>query len=132
MRSQALHEDAASQEEPRLVRAINLFTFLAEAQALRTKPVRTVEAYEREGSVIWLTEVPAHPAVECPVRGGAPESGAKVLTIGRVPRREPPAPPAELRGWLAGDPGVPHRLVDELGADRERRGRLAADEPGRT
>ena len=116
MRSQALHEDAASKEEPRLVRAINLFTFLAEAQALRTKPVRTVEAYEREGSVIWLTEAPAHPAVECPVRGGAPESGAKVLTIGRIPRREPPAPPAELRGWLAGDPGDPHRepeLIDQ-------------------
>jgi very-short-patch-repair endonuclease len=111
---QATQEDAASEEDPRLAKAINLFQFLAEAQALRTRPVRSVASYERDGELIWLADVPAHSAVGCPVRSAAPESGAKILTIKRVPRREPPTPPAELRSWLTSDP-------DDAGSEPELR-----------
>jgi very-short-patch-repair endonuclease len=104
MRFQATREDAPSEGDPRLGKAINLFEFLAQAQALRTRLVRTVDAYEREGDVVWLADVPAHPAVDCPVRAGTPEQDAKVLVIRRVPRSEPPAPPPELRDWLTSDP----------------------------
>jgi hypothetical protein len=120
MSSQAAREDGAGEEDPRLAKAINLFEFLAQAQALRTRPVRTVDAYERDGDVIWLADVPAHPAVGCPVRAGIPEPDAKVLTIRRIPRREPPAPPAEVRTWLAGDPEDAHQepeLIDQLSVD---------------
>lgn len=44
-------------------RARSLFEFLAEAQRLRTRPVHVLDAYRRDGAVIWLAELPQHPGV---------------------------------------------------------------------
>jgi REase_MTES_1575/AAA domain len=123
-------EVTTHEDELRLAKAINLFEFLARAQELRTTPVRTTESYERDGAVIWLGDRAAHPAIECVTQRGDPELEAGVLTVPRIPRLEPPAPPHELRPWLDGDLDNPHTAVslrDELPADRALRGEFITE-----
>lgn len=123
-------EITTREEDPRLAKAINLFEFLARAQELKTTPVRTTESYERDGAVIWLDELAAHSAIECVTQRGDPELDAGVLTVGRVPRLEPPAPPHELRPWLDGvldDPHTAASLREELPAERALKGEFITD-----
>jgi len=87
---------------PLVDRAIRLFQFLMRAQEVRDEPARTVEAYRREGSVLWFGDLPRHPAVHSALDEGEPDAGAPFLTLGRVPRLAPPAPDDRLREWLDG------------------------------
>ncbi|HEV2782295.1 MAG TPA: AAA domain-containing protein [Actinophytocola sp.] len=87
-------------------RALRLFEFLGRVQQLRSNPPRTVDAYQR---VLWLADVPEHPAVTVAHRGGAPEPDAALLAVDRVPRLDPPLPDEPLRPWLDGRVDDPHR-----------------------
>ncbi|HEY1177574.1 MAG TPA: AAA domain-containing protein [Phytomonospora sp.] len=95
-------------------RAIRLFRFLARVQQLRSDPPRTVEAYQQGGgAVLWFGDVPAHPAV-API-GPDPGPDDVLLTVDRVARVDPPAPPDGLAARLTGpvdDPDVPPALPD--------------------
>src|SRR4051812_36749908 len=44
-------------------RGRRLFEFLPHAQMLKTSPPRTTEAYLRDGSVLWMSDLPEHAAV---------------------------------------------------------------------
>jgi very-short-patch-repair endonuclease len=113
--------------DPLVDRAIRLFQFLMRAQEVRDEPARTVEAYRREGSVLWFGDLPHHPAVRSALDEGEPEPGAPFLTVDRVPRLAPPAPDHRLGEWLDGprdDPDTEPRLhtsitrsTDEVGDD---------------
>lgn len=113
----------AWQEQPkdpsRLDRAINLFEFFAQAQKLKSAPVRNIDTYAKDGAVLWLSNWPNHPAVSTPL-GGAPGPEEPVLTVERIPRVAPPEPPASIRAWIDGpldDPAKPPTVrpkVDEL------------------
>ena len=86
-------------QDPLVGRAVRLFEFLGRTQQLKNQPPRTADGYR---SVLWLDNVPDHPAVVSTHRG-EPEPDADILTVERVTRAEPPAPPAELLPWLSGD-----------------------------
>lgn len=73
-------------------RAVRLFEFLGRAQQLRNQPPRTTDGYR---SVLWLDNLPDHPAVVSAHRG-EPEPDADILTIERIARLEPPAPDEAL------------------------------------
>jgi len=93
-----------------LDRARRLFEFLARAQQLRTDPPRTIDAYRREGQVLWFADLPEHPAVAPAQRGGDPEPLDDVLRVDRVPRLDPPEPGADLHPWLDGPIHDPERV----------------------
>ena len=52
--------------DPSVGRAVRLFEFLGRTQQLRNLPPRTVDGYR---SVLWLDELPGHPAVTAAHRG---------------------------------------------------------------
>ena len=106
---------ASGLPEALIERARNLFEFLAQAQRLRTKPVLDVESYARDGEVLWLTELPLHPAVEFDIE-------AYRLTVARIPPREHPDPPERLERWILGeldDPTSALSLRDEIMPDSD-------------
>jgi very-short-patch-repair endonuclease len=108
-------EEDLDTTEPLLGRAVRLFEFLGRAQQLRNQPPRTVEAYRREGAVLWIADFPYHPAVTTAYRG-EPEPGDPLLTIDRVPRLDPPEPGPAIAAWLSGpldDPDRPPELIQE-------------------
>jgi DNA polymerase III delta prime subunit len=87
-----------------------LFEFLARAQQLKNQPPRTVDAYRRDGAVLWLAELPSHPAVRAAHRAEDPGPDEPLLSIDRVPRLDPPIPDESLAPWLSGpldDPDTP-------------------------
>lgn len=87
-------------ENERLVRrAVNLFTFLSRAQQLLVKPIRTVDAFEQ---TIWFDDLPDHPAIQSAHRIAELEVEAPLLTVGRVPKLDPPAVPDALAAWTEG------------------------------
>jgi hypothetical protein len=88
-------------------RARRLFDFLAAAQRLRLAPVRTVDAYERDGDVFWLGELRA---VGTALAQEAPDTAAPLLVVRRVQAHEPPAPPPHVVPWLDGEYADPERL----------------------
>jgi hypothetical protein len=92
----------AGSADPLVGRGVRLFEFLRRTQQLRNAPPRTVAGYR---SVLWLDDLPDHPAVSSAHRGD-PEPDADVLTVERVARHDPPAPDG-LAGWLTGDPRDP-------------------------
>ena len=73
-------------------RAMRLFEFLGRAQQLKNQPPRTIDTYQRDGSVLWFGDFPHHPAVKSAHRGGDPEPEDVLLTIDRVPRLHSPVP----------------------------------------
>ena len=79
-------------------RAIGLYTFLKEFAQLRTRPVRDIATYEREGEVIWAADIPREPAAR-PSRGAAkpPET---MTTTRPTPKTAPVPPPT---GWRYAD-----------------------------
>jgi hypothetical protein len=98
-------------------RAIRLFRFLMHAQETRDEPVRTVDAYGRDGAVVWFDELPRHPAVRTALDGGEPEPGQPYLIVDRLPRFSPPAANTDLEPWIDGnrdDPGKPPKLRPTL------------------
>jgi very-short-patch-repair endonuclease len=90
-------------------RAVRLFEFLGRAQQLREAPPRVVESYR---AVLWLAELPDHPAVSAAHRAADPRLDDPVLTVDRVARVDVPEPPEPLAGWLTGwrDPASPPQL----------------------
>lgn len=114
--------------DPVVDRAVRLFEYLGRVQQLKANPVRTVEGYLRDGSVLWLKDVPAHHAVTSGLAQDEPEADAPLLVLDRVPQREVPAPDDVLGPWLDGpveDPGRAPALRDaderpELGERYER------------
>lgn len=112
------------ERDPLVERAVRLFEFLGRAQQLKTKPPRTLDAYQRDGSVLWLGDLPHHEAITTSARGGDPEPDDLLLTIDRVARLGPPDAPDLLTGWLDGpqdDPDEPPQLRDSInvGDDRQ-------------
>ncbi|WP_157439558.1 hypothetical protein [Aeromicrobium sp. Root344] len=79
-------------------KAIALFEFLTQSQILKEKPVRTIESYEK---VIWLADVPEHPAVEALWTGEELDPSSPILSAVRVPASPAPPLPAELRTWVS-------------------------------
>ena len=75
-------------------RAARVFEFLVELQRLRTKVVRSLDAYR---SVLWFADLPAAPGLLT-----APDTNdpGVHLVVDRVERELPPAPPAILRPWI--------------------------------
>lgn len=101
-------EDVAARD-PLVDQAVRLFEFLARTQQLKTSSPRTVDSYQREGSILWLGDLPDHPAVLAAHRGGDPEPDDALLTIERVARLDPPAPDELLTAWLNGPLDNPER-----------------------
>ncbi|MGH3983731.1 MAG: hypothetical protein ACRDST_13865 [Pseudonocardiaceae bacterium] len=87
---------------PIMDRAIRLFQYLMRVQEVRDEPARTVEAYRREGAVLWFGDLPHHPTVRSAIDEGELEAGAPFLTVDRAPRLAPPAPDDRLAVWLDG------------------------------
>jgi very-short-patch-repair endonuclease len=103
--------------DPRVDRALRLFEFLGRVQQLKTKPPRTIDAYLRDGSVLWFIDLPEHPAVHSVHRIGEPEPEDVLLTIERVPRLDPPVGGEDLVAWLDGaidDPDAPPALREQI------------------
>jgi hypothetical protein len=119
-----LDRDVAVQN-PLLDRAVRLFEFLGRTQQLKNLPPRTVESYRRDGAVMWLAELPHHPAVNTAHRG-EPAPDDPLLSVDRIPRLDPPVPDDDLASWLDGeidDPEKPPELREEAEpAVRERYG----------
>lgn len=88
--------------DPIMDRAIRLFQYLMRVQEVRDEPARTVEAYRREGAVLWFGDLPHHPTIRSAIDEGEPEAGAPFLTVDRAPRLAPPAPDDRLAVWLDG------------------------------
>lgn len=96
----AIEED--SNESTLLRKAINLFTFLGRTQQLLVKPVRTVDKYEK---VVWFGQLPDHNAIRSAHRASALDADAPILSVERVARVDPPAPPELIQEWLDGGIG---------------------------
>lgn len=101
-RSTGEQSPTMSTRDPLVDRAIRLFRFLARAQQLKSKPVRTTESYLRDGAVHWIGDVPSHRAVHVAHRDGDPSTDGHLLSLDRVDRIEPPPAPKVLRQWLKG------------------------------
>jgi hypothetical protein len=97
-------------------RGRRIFEFLAAAQQLKSKPVRTVEGYgSADGIVQWLKDVPEHPAVVSAHRLREPAVETPLLVVNRVGAPDAPVPPAEVADWIEGpldDPEMEPRLRD--------------------
>lgn len=97
---------------------------------MKSRTARSTEAYEHAGGmVLWLGDVPDHPAVTLAGRRSAPVADEPVLGIGRVPVSEPPALDEDLRPWLLGrldEPTDPPRLGETVAS------RLLGDRRGGT
>src|SRR5215213_8130526 len=62
--SAAADLDGTSLPDPLVDRALRLFSFLGQAQQLRSPSVSDLDSYRRDGAVHWLHDVPEHPAVQ--------------------------------------------------------------------
>lgn len=107
--STADNVDEIGLPDPLVDRATRLFSFLGQAQQLKSPSVNDLEVYRRNGAVHWLDDVPAHPAVQLAAGRTAPEHSDPVLTVDRVARIDPPVPEAELAPWLDDPMDNPHR-----------------------
>ena len=102
-------------EEPQTVatdtnraRGLSLFRFLHDLTELRTKAIRTIDEYQREGRVLWFDEIPREPECssiawrEAGHREEDSEDDAPEVWIEiDRPRLSPvPQPPAALEPWL--------------------------------
>ncbi|GAA4682358.1 hypothetical protein GCM10023215_15430 [Pseudonocardia yuanmonensis] len=122
-------------QDPLVDRAIRLFTFLGEAQRLRSSAVTDLEQYRRDGAVLWLADAPDHGAVHGGVRDAPAEGSGVILVVDRLAAVPAPEPDAELAEWLTDPPTDPtrepelreHRLLEvetsEGGSLRRRVGR---------
>ncbi len=82
---------------PELVdRGARLFDYLEKVQSLRVSRIQDIAAYQREGTVIWIGDLPEHSAVHYQ----RADPGSPFLMVQKVPIPAPPEPDAELRPWL--------------------------------
>ena len=107
------------EREPRQ-RAVGLFRFLEQVQAMKGRPVRDLSIYgtaSHGGDVIWLHDLPHHSAISCALWEGAPAAGDPLLEVERVPRVEPPSLPELLHRWVIpplDNPSAVPELRDEV------------------
>ncbi len=100
-------------------RGRRLFEFLARAQMLKTSTPRTIDAYVRDGSVLWMGELPDHAAVTSAHRTAEPEAEQPLLTVDRMPAPVPaPLILPSLALWL-----------DDQGEDENREPQLQESIP---
>lgn len=85
-------------------RAVNLFTFLAKREAMKTTVIRDLSAYEKEGSVRWLSALPESVTVSPDA-----EDQDHVLTVSRPPALPAPRTNEEIQTWLTGPLDDPKR-----------------------
>lgn len=97
-------------------RASGLYTFLREFAQLRTRPVRDIATYQRDGAAIWVADIPREPGCDCiawrrpsgeapDVDNGDPGGVSDAWLELRRPRPRTPAPdlPAAAREWAQHD-----------------------------
>jgi very-short-patch-repair endonuclease len=126
------HAREATPGQDLVDRATRLFQYLAHAQRLRDRPPRTVDSYP---AVLWLADLPHHPAVTTPHHGGDPEPDAPLLCIDRVARAAPPAVDEVFTSWLDGpldDPRHPPRLRASILVLDDTQHDLDSDVPARS
>ena len=88
-------------------RAVALYSFLKEFSQLRTKTIRDISRYEKDGQIIWVTEIPREHGCDCIAwrrndlnDSGVNTSGEVWLEIRRPRLRKPPEPPDLVRPWV--------------------------------
>ncbi len=79
-------------------RGARLFDFLAHAQQLRVSRIKDLSAYQRDGKVIWVAELPDDPAVTY----READAGAPFLIVEKVQVPSVPTPTGVVRDWLDG------------------------------
>ena len=87
--------------------AVALYTFLKEFVQLRTKTIRDISSYERDGQVIWTADIPREQGCDC-IAWHRDASGAsgddasdEVWLEIRKPRlTQPPEPPELVHAWV--------------------------------
>jgi len=107
--SAAVNSDGTNVPDPLVDRALRLFSFLGQAQQLKSPSVSDLDSYRRDGAVHWLDDIPVHPAVQLAAGRSTPEPSDPVLAVDRVRRLDPPAPEDELSAWLEGPLDDPRR-----------------------
>ena len=77
---------------------------------LRTKTIRQISSYERDGQVIWISELPREPGCDCIAwhrdahdAHGTDASDEVWLEIRRPQLTPPPEPPEEVSTWVRRD-----------------------------
>lgn len=93
-----------------VARATRLFEFLGRAQQLKSQTPRSVASYQKDGSVLWLADLPHHTAVRSAHRVGEPDHDDDLLVIDRVPRLAAPEAVDALQPWLADPTDDPDRI----------------------
>ncbi|MFD7847001.1 AAA domain-containing protein [Nocardia sp. NPDC059764] len=84
-------------------RGARLFEFLAKAQTLRASRIQDIATYQRDGEVLWVADLPEHPAVTYQEA----EPGKPFLMVQKVTIGSAPEPEIELRRWLETGWGKP-------------------------
>ena len=82
--------------------AAALYTFLREFAQLRTRTIRDISTYERDGQVIWAADIPREPGCDCVAwHRDAPDAPDEVWLEMRKPRlTRPPKPPDVVSAWV--------------------------------
>lgn len=83
--------------------ASSLFQFLHDVVELRSRTVRSVDQYAKDGHVLWLTDVPRERGCLCaawPVDDGESTAHSPWLEVARPRLEDWPEPPVVLRPWL--------------------------------
>ena len=82
--------------------AAALYTFLREFAQLRTRTIRDISSYERDGQVIWAADIPREPGCDCIAwHRDAPDAPDEVWLEMRKPRlTRPPKPPDVVSAWV--------------------------------
>ena len=88
-------------------RAVGLFTFLGEFVRLRTKTIRDISHYAKDGQVIWAADIPKEHGCSCIAwhRDTAEESAdgpteETWIEIRRPCLKPPPEPPESVQKWV--------------------------------
>ncbi|MFE2997343.1 AAA domain-containing protein [Nocardia sp. NPDC059246] len=77
-------------------RGARLFEYLAKAQTLRMSRIQDIAAYQRDGEVIWVADLPEHPAVSYQQA----DPGKPFLMVQKVTIGSAPEPDSQLGRWL--------------------------------
>ena len=93
-------KESSTRDKELVERAIRLFEFLKRVQQVKSTPIRNIEAYAKDGAVLWLGGLPDDSAVQSNHRIGGLDDAAPVMWIDRVQHDPPPSPPESVTPWL--------------------------------
>lgn len=111
--------------------ASRLFRFLAASQRLKNRPALLVDNQAESGHLLWLADLPDHPAVITAHRAAAPAADEPFLVLDRVEKSSPPVPGADVHRWLnsaVDNPDQIAELRDEIPNPDSGAGCLALDD----